>query len=996
MSVEVEPDAQTLPGGDRPRPEPGVTVGRALGRYVVLGPLGRGGMGTVFKAYDESLDRAIAVKLLHAGAAERHAERLKREAQALAKLSHPNVVHVYEVGQSEGQWFIAMEMVSGQTLGRWQRAERGWKECVQVYLQAGEGLAAAHAAGLVHRDFKPDNCIIDDRGRVKVLDFGLVREAGMPVEVEVAMEAEVAGAAQAEVSETGRSLTPRGAVLGTLAYMPLEQLGGEPADARSDQFSFCVSLYEALYGERPFNSETVGQLTAALADGDIRPPPKGTRVPARLRRVLLRGLSVDPSDRWPTMDALRTALRRTVAPVRLGVPALASLGVLALVGIALWQHAAVERPCQGARAQLEGVWDADRRRAVESAILGTELSYASDTWDRVARALDEHADAWADKHTEVCEATSVHQEQSAEVLDLRMGCLQRRRVELRETVGVLTEANDTRVEKAVDLVSGLRGLSQCDDIEALRAELPPPDDPQVAEQVQAQRERLAVVRSLYRAGEFAEGLEESKAVLERARALGYVPLEAEAWFYRGQLRQELGQYVEAAEDLEKAYVLAAENRHERVEALASSQLAYVVGYRRVQPEHGLWWGTTALALSRGLRDRSAEARALNIIGTVLHRQGQFAQALDRYRGALAINEQELGPRHIVVANSLNNIGNALQELGQFEQARSHHQRALSIRTEALGAGHPYIADSVGNIGLIYYEEGKFEEALTHLRRALAIRETALGAEHPRVANLLTNIGNVLNRQGKLSEALEHQLRALTIKERTLGPDHLHVAISLNGIGNVRKEQGELEDAIAYYRRGLAIIEQAMGERHEYAAGPLYNIAKALMEQGKLDDALTVHRRALSIRQDALGPEHPDVADSLHNIGGVLERQGKLEAAREHQQRALGLFREALGARHPETGYPLAALARLAVARGDMDAARVHAEEVLSLWESGEVPPAALGGVRFTLAKALWADGGARSQAVELARASRDAYAELGDRGAGGLAMVEAWLREHGG
>jgi serine/threonine protein kinase len=214
-----------------------------IGRFILLDTLGEGGMGTVLEAYDETLDRKVAVKLLHPAIAESNAKRLVREAQALAKLSHPNVVGVYEVGNVEGRTFIAMELVRGETLKQWQGQDPrpGWRECVEVYVQAGQGLAAAHAVGLVHRDFKPGNCVIDNHGRVRVLDFGLVRE------LDAASVDEPAGAStllRPTDAALETSLTRTGTVLGTVAYMPLEQLSGALADVQSDQFSFCVSLYE--------------------------------------------------------------------------------------------------------------------------------------------------------------------------------------------------------------------------------------------------------------------------------------------------------------------------------------------------------------------------------------------------------------------------------------------------------------------------------------------------------------------------------------------------------------------------------------------------------------------------------------------------------------------------------------------------------------------------------------------------------------------------------
>ncbi|MEM9460261.1 MAG: serine/threonine-protein kinase [Myxococcota bacterium] len=256
--------------------------GRTLGRYAISRTIGHGAMGTVFEAYDQALDRSVALKLLRSGTTQGHAQRLRREAQALAKLSHPNVVHVYEVGQARDQWFIAMELVPGQTLRRWQQGTHGWRECVRVYGQAAQGLGAAHAAGLVHRDFKPDNCIIDEHGRVRVLDFGLVRDVALRSDPPASFEGSSSEVPSADGEGPPMLLTQTGMVLGTAAYMPPEQLDGRRADARSDQFSFCVSLYEALYGQRPFVGSSLDELTHAITRAEVRPPPRGTAVPGAL------------------------------------------------------------------------------------------------------------------------------------------------------------------------------------------------------------------------------------------------------------------------------------------------------------------------------------------------------------------------------------------------------------------------------------------------------------------------------------------------------------------------------------------------------------------------------------------------------------------------------------------------------------------------------------------------------------------------------------------
>lgn len=297
-------------------------------------------MGTVLKAVDPGLDRQVAIKVLHRELDDRHAARLRREAQALAKLSHPNVVQVYEVGDVDGQTFVAMELVNGQTLRTWMQREPrpSWQECIELFLQVGEGLAAAHERDLVHRDFKPANAIVDQKGRARVLDFGLARQVGERDQEEEARGQELAKT-KPDSAPLNVTLTRPGSVLGTPAYMPPEQMEGREADGRSDQFSFCVSLYEAVYGERPFDGSTMTALRESTTSGNIKPVPRGTKVPARLRGVLLRGLAVDAGQRWPSMEALLTELRKVVAPPRrLQTRGLLGLVVAAsVVGVGLWQ-----------------------------------------------------------------------------------------------------------------------------------------------------------------------------------------------------------------------------------------------------------------------------------------------------------------------------------------------------------------------------------------------------------------------------------------------------------------------------------------------------------------------------------------------------------------------------------------------------------------------------------------------------------------------------------
>jgi serine/threonine protein kinase len=282
-----------------------LSPGQDVGRYTIVQTLGRGGMGVVYEAYDPQLRRRIALKLVGddaEDAAEAHARtvRLLREAQAMAQLSDPNVVSVFDAGELDGHVYIAMELVAGVTLDRWRAAHpRSIAEITAVFEQAARGLAAAHAAGLVHRDFKPQNVLVGNDGRVRVTDFGLARETATDAD-------EIPSSA---VSLVRDALTRTGALCGTPAYMAPEQFEGSMADPISDQFNFCVTFYEALYGERPFKGETLYELAREVLAGHVE-PPRDAPVPADVRAIVMRGLRGAREERFPSMTALIDALVR--------------------------------------------------------------------------------------------------------------------------------------------------------------------------------------------------------------------------------------------------------------------------------------------------------------------------------------------------------------------------------------------------------------------------------------------------------------------------------------------------------------------------------------------------------------------------------------------------------------------------------------------------------------------------------------------------------------
>ena len=967
-----------------------------LGRYAVLDKLGMGGMGVVLQAYDRELDRQVALKVLHPELDGRYTQRLRREAQAMAKLSHPNVVQVYEVGEIQGRTFVALELVKGQALDMWmrQRPQPSWRECVSVFLQLGAGLAAAHERGLVHRDFKPANAILDKKGRARVLDFGLARRYE---------EIDDSTNVRTYKSEAGPSgldavLTRSGMVLGTPAYMPPERMNGDEADARSDQFSFCVSLYEAVYGERPFVGRTLEALMVSVMSGAVRPAPRGSKIPGKLRAVLLRGLAVDPAQRWPSMEALLKRLEELVAPRRRRWLAL-SVGLVAVGGgLGATQTLAWMNRCTGARKQLEGTWNDSRRQEVKAAILSTGLSYASGTWERVGPRLDDFAEAWAAEYTDACEATRVRNEQSEEEMGLRMGCLHERWQHLRATVNELGQADATVVKHAVQAVASLPGLERCRDLEVLRAEVPPPEDPVAAEQVAALDELLVQAWAKEEAGKYEDALGLVDEAVEKGAGLDYQPLMARAWLRQGSLRKEKGDYEGAVQVLRKAYGAAVAHTMKAEAAIISAQLMYILGDLLARHEEARGWAAHAEPLSRAVGTDEARAGYLHVLGIVVASQGKYDDARDSHEQALASLEKALGPDHPRVASSLNGLGNVAFSQGKYDDARDFHERALAIWEKALGPDHPDIGMPLGGLGNVALSQGKYEDARDFYERALAIKEKALGPDHPDLGILLSNLGNVAECQSKYEDARDFLERALAISEKALGPDHPNVAISLSSLGNVAYFQGKYEDARDFHERALAIWEKALGPDHPNVAISLNNLGIVAECQGKYEDARDFHERALSIREKALGPDHPDVAESLNNLGVVVGSQGKHEDSRDFHERALSIREKTLGPDHPLLAASLTGLGEALLALAKPIDALPLLERALTICTTHDVDPTWLAGTRFALARALWVAPDAqdhdRSRARTLAEQARNAYTMLGDANKTELAEVRTWLAEY--
>jgi tetratricopeptide (TPR) repeat protein len=959
--------------------------GAKLGRYVVIDRVGAGGMGVVYAAYDPELDRKVALKLLRRGAeaGSGQRDRLMREAQAMAKLSHPNVITVHDVGTFEGQVFLAMEFIDGQTLGEWLKASntkgvgsgapaekspsaaasgsgalhpkpssRSWREVLDVFVAAGRGLAAAHTAGLVHRDFKPDNVLIGRDGRVLVTDFGLARPA-----------AGKTGAFSAvgeipSMQVLTASLTQTGALVGTPAYMAPEQLLGTRPSPRTDQFSFCVALYEGLFGRRPFRGKSFAELASNVSSGSFSPPPRDVTVPRQVRRAVFRGLATDPELRWPTMDELLAALRhdpwrrwRRAATVVLPAGVIVG-GVLAYEQT---RHHEEHDYCDAVEERLEGVWDKDRRKAVEQAFLATERPFAADTLATATRQLDEYAARWVELQSAACR-DEVRGEQPQAVLALRMYCLEQRLDRLRTVAELLGRADAAVVEGAVEATQDLPGLELCDDLDALTQGMPaPPDSPQLREAVAVLERKLTEASVLREAGKSSEAEALSREVLARAEELGQRAVEADALYLLASTLDRAGRFDEAETMYHRALSAALAAGHAQVMGQVSAGLVWTIGTAERPLAEAERWATHGMA-------------AIEPLGPVPDLEAEL--------------------HHALAAARLNH--------GRFDEAQTAIDETVAVLEGAYGKGHHSLGPILSTQGQLYAMRGRFDEAVDAFSRARKHIEHEHGTQHPLAVMVVGNLATALSERGDLEESLALHERTLQIREANLDPDHPDIGASHLNMAAALENLGRPEEAKVHAERALAIFSRVYGERSAELTGPLNNLSNAEMKLGQLQASLEHRTRAFELAREHLGAEHPRAIRYRFGRALVLAELDRTDEAVGELRAVLAQREAVLGAEHPDVGGTAAELAELLATRaGAADEAVGLAERAVRIAALGQVDPRQRGEARMVLAQALWLAGEHRdtARARQMAELARGDLAQT-PRSAETVAEIDAWLAAH--
>jgi tetratricopeptide (TPR) repeat protein/tRNA A-37 threonylcarbamoyl transferase component Bud32 len=1042
-----------------------LTPGASLGRYVILHSLGSGGMGVIYKAYDTKLHRNVALKILRIpsdskiSAATAQA-RLEREAKALAQLSHPNVITVFDVGTFRGNVFVAMELVEGQTLRDWlEIKKRSRQEMLEVFVAAARGLAAAHEAGLIHRDFKPSNVMIGNDGRARILDFGLARVANRDDSELSPLSTSITGSGgppseqpivemQHGTSERllDAQLTAHGMVVGTPAYMSPEQHDNRGIEARSDQFAFCVTLYQALYGRKPFAGKNTEEIKENVLAGRVVTPPRGAQVPRWLQRIVLRGLEVDPEKRYPSMNALLVDLHRDVSRRRrrMAMAALAVMlvGAAALVPVYLGRYRS--QLCQGGEEQVATVWNDAIARTMKAGFLSTSRAHAAETHERVANLLDDYGKRWVTAHTDACEATHQRGEQSEKMLDLRMVCLTGKLRRMETLVQALAaEPDATTVDDAIRAALSLPGLESCADVAALTRAYPLPAgdaERRAAKKVEAFLDRIETRLDM---GQGIQLLDTAEEARQRADATAYPPVQTRAHLLLAQVQELNDRYKDAESSFQTAARIAAKAHDDDSIARAWIDLVNTIGYRQGRIEDAVSiipFAETAIAraddaamlharLAKSLgwlystsgEYRKAQVyfeRALEILqsrygaesleatssrlalsvtyglAAVFVKQADYVQALASYERIRDIVETHFGAEHVYMVSVLGTIAETHSNRGELEAASAHYRRALEIDRANGGMNKATRAALLVKFAQNLLRQDELEEAQQMLEQALAQRIEVFGTEHPHTAEAMRSIAEVLLHRGEYVQADEMLARAGRVYEATVGTGHQDYANWLALQAELSALRGQPGPAIGLYQQAVSIMKASNGAEHPIAARAFLGLGDIMRSQGEHAQALLYDTQALEIREKIHGAEHASVAEARLALAETLLAQQRHADAREQLERARQTLEKAPGVPGRQLARTLTALAQSHLGMQEPAAALAPAQRAVEIWDGLASQAPAAGWARFVLAQCLWDTDGDRARALHLARearASLDAAASDAATSTARRAAVDAWL-----
>ncbi|MBL0219280.1 MAG: serine/threonine protein kinase [Myxococcales bacterium] len=873
-------DIATVPETDA---ETAATLPSRLGRFEIVRRLGAGGMGVVFEGRDALLGRRVALKLLHPSrpGGQLAPARLLREAQALARLTHPNVVTVFEVGLAGENPFIAMELVQGVTLHEWMREPREWRAVLDIFISVGRGLAAVHELGLVHRDFKPSNVLVDARGVPKLGDFGLVgvsdefeeeerkvreqvkkqREQvrtlrnGQEQEPREAVgEQETMEAPSGSAGSGGEKLTETGGVMGTPAYMAPEQAAGIPVDARADQYSFAKTLREAL-----------------------RDP-----LPPALETVLARALSLDPNDRFATMEPLLDELERIRRGNRRRWIALgATTAVVAAVAVA-WgfgrAQATTDAPCPRPTERVGAVWGTTRRAALEAHLGAIDTLFGRQRFAAAATVFDRGAARWMDLHVDACQL-SHEGRQSDALLDRRMACLDRSLFEIDETVGLIERAsNPTTLDEAMRAVVGLPTLDECADVAALTEKLPRPTNPlQRTEADSIEREAVDIDVALRTGGTRTGVIERARAAVARARLLAYPETLARSLGSLAAIQLEDEDGAAAIETLREAITAASAAHDDRAVAELWSKLLIAFVQQKRASEANTLVPAAEAALARitapiemKVRLLDSRAQVASASGDVPHAQQLLAEAMKLLdQGGAAAPQSPLVPLLLAIRRRTAATYAAADE---WPRMVDEYRAIIPLTNAQFGPDHPVVLQSHFNLGVALRHVRDNEAALVEFREAARIGEARL-APSPNLAGLIDAVGTTLILLRRFDEAQAYLEKSLAMARATMPAGDVRLAGQIGNLGSVLIAARRYDEAQRAFEEQLAIYEKNGLASQVNTANVLFNIANTHYLKKHCENAWAPLERALTIYQTINEKDHYDI-DGTFNLLSQCQYQTK--------------------------------------------------------------------------------------------------------------------------
>ncbi|NVB43327.1 serine/threonine protein kinase [Pseudenhygromyxa sp. WMMC2535] len=883
---------------------------KRVDRFSLERELGAGGMGTVWSAFDERLDRRVALKFMRAeGSGAEDEQRMVDEAKSLAKLSHPNVIPVYDVGRSEGRVWIAMELVPGRTLRRWVAEEQPPRQAIlAAWLDAGRGLAAVHAAGLIHRDIKPDNVMIGADGRVRLIDFGLVRRAGSRGD-EALSTAERVAAPRPSATMAKTSPSAARGFAGTPAYAAPEQLAGEAVDVRADQYAYCVSVWEGLCGARPRHSSA--EQERALG--------------RRIRRVLAKGLAARPDERFVDMDALLDALaphRRTwVLSSALGVGLIGALAA-GFAGLLGPTPAASADPCADSGRALARLWTPARREQLAAA-LGERST--------VVETIDDWGARWSEVAAQACAEVHVEHARSEDSLDRRRACLDDRLGELEAVLGVAETpgAQGVAITRALALLDGPEG---CLDPWVFRRPVIDAQQRALADSLQAQ---LAAAWAGQGLAEVDARRRQVADIVEAARGGGLGGLEVRAALVACWMAVAAGDFAGGRRWIGEA-LDRAEGRGDP-ELLARSWNAFgiVALEDAIDLELARWAGSREAASVEPLGEgdpRRAEAARQR--ARVLAAAGDFDAAEREARVAVA-GYQKAGPE------SAWSRAAALRTLAELQGRRGHEREAIALQAEASALEQDWVgANAAGEArgealladGLNALDVGALDEAEDSLERALVQLEREFGPRGRNVAMAHIGLGTLADARGELEREAAHYREADGILRQLSGPLDFDRYYTLTALGTLDFRLGRFDAAAASYERALRVAEAHMPAEGAELATARMNLGEALLELGAHREAERLLLAALDGLRASLGPRNDSVAIAYKGLGAARLAVGDAEAARGLLERSLDIHLE-LGVNLVEQAETRRLLVESLVAVGEGREAAAQARVAIAEFEA---------------------------------------------------------------